>query len=155
MLTSFPHLIAWTRTSRPVEQEWWDGCPSLVPSVHLSLQSSVLEIQLFVDGLHPAEEAPFILISLRAFIMNRCWTLSRVFSASTDKLMIFPLWPVNTIDFINFLVLNQPSISYIPHLAIMHNSLYEPMNSVCGCFIQHFCVYIYQRCWSVLLKVGF
>ena len=77
------------------------------------------------------------------------------FSASTDKLMIFPLWPVNTIDFINFLMLNQPSVSYIPHLAITHNSLDVPMNSVCGCFIQHFGVYIYQRCWSVVLRVGF
>ena len=99
---------------------------------------------------------PFIPTLVRVLIMNGCWTLSNVFSASMEMIMWFLTFLLLTrcITLIDFHMLNHPCELIMNALWLWCMIFFMLLDSVASNFFENFCVYIHQRYWSIVFFSG-
>lgn len=88
----------WEGPSLPCSQSYWERFMFLINKYDV-------RSRVFVHILNKLRKLLFISNLLTIFIINGCWILSKVFSASIDMLMwCFCLYPVDMMDYINWLL---------------------------------------------------
>ena len=88
------------------------------------------------------------------FIINRCWILSKTYSTSIEIIMWFLffnllMWCITVIGFADI----EPSCHPWDksHWIMVYDPFDVPLNLLCYCFFEDFCIYVHQRYWPVIL----
>ena len=88
----------------------------------------------------------------RVFIINRCWILSKAFSASLEIITFLIFQFVNMVHDIDWFVNFEESLHpwNRAHLVMMYNLCNMLLESVCYNFVEYFCICVHQWYWPVV-----
>ena len=82
-------------------------------------------------------------------IINKCWILSKAFSASIEMIVWFLFFNLYHIDWFAYI-----GKSLHPwnknHLIMMYDLFNVLLGSVCYNFVEDFCIYVHQWCWPII-----